>query len=94
MKINIKHIAKLANLPLRDEEIEKFETQLSAILEYINKLDLAADLDKASKISQVSKLENVTREDIAMPSLSQTDALSQSKDTHNELFQVPAVLEE
>ena len=38
MKIDVLHIAKLASLPLRKEEIEKYENQLSEILEYIEKL--------------------------------------------------------
>ena len=35
MKIDVLHIAKLANLPLKEDEIKKYEEQLLEILEYI-----------------------------------------------------------
>ncbi|MBI4130776.1 Asp-tRNA(Asn)/Glu-tRNA(Gln) amidotransferase subunit GatC [Candidatus Roizmanbacteria bacterium] len=35
----IRHIAKLARLPLTDKEIEKFRGQLSSILDYMQKLN-------------------------------------------------------
>ena len=38
MKINVVHVAKLANLPLKKEEEKKFEKQLSEILNYFEKL--------------------------------------------------------
>jgi aspartyl-tRNA(Asn)/glutamyl-tRNA(Gln) amidotransferase subunit C len=37
-KEQVKHIAKLARLGLSDKEIEKFQKELSSILEYMEKL--------------------------------------------------------
>ena len=37
-KEEILHIAKLANLSLSDDEIERYSTQLSEILKYVEKL--------------------------------------------------------
>ncbi|OGH43638.1 MAG: asparaginyl/glutamyl-tRNA amidotransferase subunit C [Candidatus Levybacteria bacterium RIFCSPLOWO2_02_FULL_37_18] len=93
MKINVSHVAKLANLPLTDEEKKKFENQLSSVLKYVEKLR-EVDTSKVEETSQVTGLENVLREDQAAPSLSQGDALKNAKSKHNGLFKVPAILDE
>lgn len=93
MKIDIDHVAKLANLPLKPEEKEKFEKQLSKILFYVEKLN-EVDTKNVEAISQVTGLENVIREDKTSPCLTQEEALSNSKSNHNGLFKMPAILEE
>jgi len=93
MKIDVLHIAKLANLPLRKDEIEKYEKQLSSILEYIEKLQ-KVNTDNVSETSQVTNLENVTRDDSTTPSLSQDQALSNTNNKHNGAFKVKAILEQ
>ena len=62
MTIDVLHIAKLANLPLGKDEIEKYEKQLSSILAYIEKLKSAKTV-RVAETSQVTNLENVTRDD-------------------------------
>ena len=93
MKIDVLHIAKLANLPLEKHEIEKYEKQLSVILAYIEKLQ-KVNTDNVTETSQVTNLENVTREDSTSPSLSQEQALSNSKSQHNGSFKVKAIFEQ
>ena len=39
MKIDVKHVAKLANLKISPDEETKFENQLSDILTYVEKLN-------------------------------------------------------
>lgn len=92
MKINVSHVAKLANLSLSKEEKEKFEKQLSSILDYINKLQ-EVDTKNIEATSQVTGLENVFRKDKVKPSLSQEEALRKAKSTHNGFFKVKAILE-
>lgn len=55
-------IAKLANLKLTPDEIEKFTKQLSAVLGYVEKLN-EVNTDKVATTSQVTGLVNVTRPD-------------------------------
>ena len=93
MKIDIAHVAKLANLPLSEKEIAKFEVQLSSILDYVKKLQ-ELDTSIIEEASQVTGLENVTREDKPTPSLSQEEALSSTASKHNGFFKVKAVLTE
>lgn len=93
MKIDIKHIAKLANLTLSAEEETKFEKQLEAILEHMQKLQ-RVDTDNVETTSQVTGLENVYREDTVSQSLPAEKALSNTKSKHNNFFQVRGILEE
>ncbi len=91
MKFDISHIAKLANLPLTDEEKKKFEKQLEETISYIQNLN-EVDATGIEPTSQVTGLENVTREDVVKPSLSQEDALKNSGSTHNGFFKVKGIL--
>lgn len=93
MKIDVPHVAKLANLPLKPEEEKKFEKQLSEILNYVEKLK-KVDTKNVETTSQATGLENVTREDEAKPSLTQEEALLNAKSQHNGFIKVKAVLEQ
>ena len=60
--MNIKHVAKLANLPLTHHEEEKYSEQLSKILEYIEQLN-QVDTSDVEPTFNVSGQENVISED-------------------------------
>ncbi len=91
MKLDVRHIAKLANLTLSEEEEKKFEIQLEETVEYIEGLS-EVDTTGIEPTSQVTGLENVTREDKITPSLSQEDALKNAKSTHKGYFKVKGIL--
>lgn len=61
-KDQVQHIAQLARLKLTDSEVDKFSIQLSAIFEYVDLLN-EVDTEGVEPTSQVTGLENVTRED-------------------------------
>ncbi len=67
MKINVKHVAKLANLPLSSDEEEKYSKQLSEILEYVDQLN-EVNTSSVEPTYNVTGLNNVTREDVPIPS--------------------------
>ncbi|MDO8460820.1 MAG: Asp-tRNA(Asn)/Glu-tRNA(Gln) amidotransferase subunit GatC [bacterium] len=92
MKINVSHVAKLANLSLTKEEKEKFEKQLSETLDYVNQLK-EIDTNNIEPTSQVTGLENVVRNDEAIPSFSQEEALSNTKNKHNGFFKAKAIFD-
>jgi aspartyl-tRNA(Asn)/glutamyl-tRNA(Gln) amidotransferase subunit C len=93
MIIDVLHIAKLANLPLGKDEIKKYEEQLSSILAYIEKLK-KVKTDNVLETSQVTELENVTKSDTTIPSLSQTEVLANTQKSHKGFFKVKAILEQ
>jgi len=92
MKSDESHVARLANLKIKEKEKKKFQKQLSSILEYISKLQ-EVDTKNIEITSQVTGLENILREDEVKPSLSQEEVLSNAKSTQNGLFKVKAILE-
>lgn len=91
MKFDIAHVAKLANLSLTDEEKSKFEKQLEETVDYIESLS-EVDTEGIEPTSQVTGLENITREDEITPSLSQEEALKNAKSTHKGYFKVKGIL--
>lgn len=93
MKIDVAHVAKLANLPLTEAEIPVFAQQLSNVLDYIEKLK-EVDTEHVEPTSQVTGLENVTREDEVRSSLSQQEALFNAPNQKDGFFKVAQVLEE
>lgn len=92
MKIDVKKIAKLANLHITSEEEPMFEKQLADILQYVEQLN-KVDVTGVKPTSQVTGLENVTRNDnFTDDMLSKTDALSGTKNTKNGMFKVKALI--
>lgn len=92
MKINVKLVAKLANLELTSDEESKFEKQLSDILTYVEKLN-EVKTDGIEETAQVTGLQNTKREDDAtQASLTQDEALKGTKAQHNGFFKVKAIL--
>jgi len=61
-KEEVEHIAKLARLGLTDEEIEKYQKELSSILDYIEKLK-EVDIKGVEATCHSVKIENIMRED-------------------------------
>lgn len=64
-KEEVKHIAKLARLELSEQEIEKMQKELAAILDYFNLLKEAKkpETEQAGKFLDIEK---ATRKDIAL----------------------------
>lgn len=88
---DIKHIAKLANLPITEQEAEALSPQLSEITNYVKNLQ-KLDLKNTLVTSQVTGLKNVFREDEVKPSLTQEEALSNAQNTYEGYVVVPAVI--
>ena len=96
MNMDITHIARLARLALTDEELEHYQDQLSAILDYaarLNELDLSSAAILAEDAPPLGRY-NVLRDDIVTPSLPRNDALFNAAATEEGQFLIQAVLEE
>lgn len=93
MKIDVKRIAQLANLTLTPSEEKEFDEQLSNILSYIEQLNKVYT-ENVEPTAQVTGLKNVTRNDkFTDDMLSQDEALSGTKKTHNGLFVVDKLVD-
>lgn len=87
----VKHVAKLANLPLTSEEEEKYSEQLSKILEYVDQLN-TVDTSGVESTFNVSGQNTVFREDESVAGLSQDEALSNATEKENKMFKVKRVI--
>jgi|SRR3972149_11465119 len=91
---DVKHVADLAKLELTNNEIKKFQKQLSSIVNYVSELK-EVDTTNVTAISQTTGLTNVTSVDKSdvTSCLSQEEALSGTEKVHNNFFKVPVILE-
>jgi aspartyl-tRNA(Asn)/glutamyl-tRNA(Gln) amidotransferase subunit C len=88
----VEHIAELARLSLSDTEKEEYRGQLSAILDYAQRL-LALDTAGIPPTSSVLPPQSVLREDVVRPSLPTETVLKNSSQSKDNQFQVPPVME-
>jgi aspartyl-tRNA(Asn)/glutamyl-tRNA(Gln) amidotransferase subunit C len=86
------HIATLARLSLSEEEKELFGSQLSSILDYMEKLD-ELDTKDIEPTSHVLSLNNVMRDDIPWPSIPKEDALRNAPEHTEKFYRVPKIIE-
>jgi aspartyl-tRNA(Asn)/glutamyl-tRNA(Gln) amidotransferase subunit C len=91
-KENIEHIASLARLSLTEEEKDLFGSQLSSILNYMEKLN-ELDTTDVEPTSHVLPLSNVMRDDVPQPSIPREDTLLNAPDHTDKFFRVPKIIE-
>ena len=83
------HVARLARLRLSDDEIELMSTELSKILDHIEKIE-ELDLDGVEPTSHVVALENVLRADEPRDSYPRERILEPAPDPAGDGFRVPS----
>mgnify|MGYP001562548311 FL=1 len=89
----VKHVAKLANLPLTEKEEENYAQQLSQILDYVDQLE-KADTEGVEPTFNVAPHSNVFQEDETLLSLSQDGALSNASSKKDGYFVTKGVFDE
>ncbi|MDO8497931.1 MAG: Asp-tRNA(Asn)/Glu-tRNA(Gln) amidotransferase subunit GatC [bacterium] len=92
-KEEVLHLGKLANLPLSDEEISKYEKQLSETLSYVENLS-ELDTKDVKPTSQTTNLQDVFFKDGAENKrlLKTEEATKNSKKNKNGLFIVDRIM--
>ena len=91
--IDVAYVAKLARLALEPAEIERFETQLGALLDYVKVLEALPIADVAAT-AQVIPSTNVMRDDVAVPSLPRDATLAAAPNREGAYFRVPRIIAE
>jgi aspartyl-tRNA(Asn)/glutamyl-tRNA(Gln) amidotransferase subunit C len=92
-RAEVEHVARLARLQLTDDELERMREQLSAILQYIDKLRLL-DTESVEPTSHAVPLVNVMREDQVEPCFPREEMLANAPDRAGEFFRVPRIIED
>jgi aspartyl-tRNA(Asn)/glutamyl-tRNA(Gln) amidotransferase subunit C len=82
------HVAKLARLALTEDELERLEGQLGAILDAVGKVS-ELDLDGVPPTSHPLDLVNVFAGDEPRPCLDQEVALANAPEAEDGAFKVP-----
>ena len=84
----VMHVARLARLDLRPDEVDRLTVELDAILEAVSKV---AELDLADipPTSHPLDLVNVWGDDVPRPSLPLDEALANATAREGDLFRVP-----
>ncbi len=88
----VEKVAKLARLELTSEELDRYGAQLSAILDYIAKLE-KLDVASLEPLAHAVDTSNVFRADEAKPSLPREGALQNAPEKTDDFFIVPKIIE-
>ena len=82
------HVARLARLELTDEEVTRFQEQLSAILDAVSKVS-ELDLSDVPPTSHPLEIANAWAEDVPHVSLTHDEAFANAPDRENDYFRTP-----
>jgi aspartyl-tRNA(Asn)/glutamyl-tRNA(Gln) amidotransferase subunit C len=91
-QFDVRYTAQLARLNLSEEEIAKFQAQLSQVLGFVEKLN-AVDVSGVEPTAHANAVFNVFRTDEPRAWFTQEEALSNAPRQANGLFIVPKVIE-
>jgi aspartyl-tRNA(Asn)/glutamyl-tRNA(Gln) amidotransferase subunit C len=87
-RAEVEHVARLARLALTEDELERFQEQLSAILDAVAKV---SELDLSGVVATAHPLEvsNEWAADEPRPCLDPEEALANAPDREGNFFRVP-----
>jgi aspartyl-tRNA(Asn)/glutamyl-tRNA(Gln) amidotransferase subunit C len=83
------HVARLARLELSDAEVERMASELSTILDHVERMN-ELDLEDVEPTAHVVALENVLRADEPRPSWPREQILEPAPDPAEGAFRVPS----
>ena len=87
----VKKIAQLARIELSEKEVEKFQKELSTILDYVEELK-QVDVSGLEEVAQVTGLVNVQRPDKVVDHANREEIFSQAPEMKDGYFKVKAIL--
>ena len=89
----VRKVAKLSRLELTDAEVDEFTGQLSAILDYVEKMN-ELDTDGIEPLAHCLPVSNVFREDCVKESLGTEKTLANAPQRDGDFFKVPKILDD
>ena len=89
----VRKVAKLSRLELTEAEVKEFTGQLSAILEYVEKMN-ELDTENVEPLAHCLPVSNVFREDSVKESLGTENTLANAPQRDGEFFKVPKILDD
>ncbi len=89
---DVMHVANLAKIELKPEEVKKFKEEFSKIVEYFNMLDEVGE--DVEPTYQVLPLKNVFREDVPKEPLPRELVLMNARHIEDGYFKGPKIMED
>jgi len=90
---DVAHVAMLAKLRVTPDELDRYTSQLGAILDHARDME-ALDLDDVPPTAHPLPLVNVFRLDEVGPGVDRAEVLANAPSTQDDRFRVPAILGE
>ena len=87
----VRKIADLCRIGLTDAEVQKFQKELSVVLDYVSELN-KVDTTGIEEISQVTGLENIVREDTAEYSESRDAIIANFPENKDGFLKIKSIL--
>jgi aspartyl-tRNA(Asn)/glutamyl-tRNA(Gln) amidotransferase subunit C len=87
-KEEVLHVARLARLELTDDEVAKFQQQLSAILEAVSTVS-ELDLSDVPPTAHPLEIQNAWDEDVPHACLTHDETFANAPDRDGDYFRVP-----
>jgi aspartyl-tRNA(Asn)/glutamyl-tRNA(Gln) amidotransferase subunit C len=85
---DVRHVAKLARIGLREDEVERYRRELSGILEHISRIG-ELRLADVPPTSHPLDVENVLGDDVVRPAWDREQLLALAPDRTADAFRVP-----
>ena len=89
----VRKVARLSRLELTEAEVEEFTGQLSAILDYVEKMN-ELDTDNIEPLAHCLPISNVFRQDRVKESLGTEKTLGNAPQRDGDFFKVPKILDD
>ena len=90
--IDVRYVANLARINLSEEEVERFGSQLTGVMEHIEKLS-EVDIEGIEPMSHANTTSNKVRPDKPVESLPAEGFLQNAPDQANGQLRVPKVVD-
>jgi aspartyl-tRNA(Asn)/glutamyl-tRNA(Gln) amidotransferase subunit C len=90
---DVLHVALLGRLELSEDELQRFSTELNAILAHVEQIQ-GVDVEGVEPTSHPLALANVLRDDVRLPSLTLEDVLLNAPAREGDGFRVPPVIDQ
>jgi aspartyl-tRNA(Asn)/glutamyl-tRNA(Gln) amidotransferase subunit C len=90
-KEEVKKLALLARIALSDAEVEKYQKDLSTVLDYVDELK-KVDVSGVDEVFEVTGLVNVQRDDKVVTAENHQEIFSQAPEIKDGFYKVKAIL--
>lgn len=90
---DVRHVAKLSRLKLSDAEVPQMADKLSAVLDYVSKLN-ELDVSNVEPMAHAMDMTNVLRDDVEKPGLAIDLVLANAPESSPPFIKVPKVIDD